>query len=76
MGGTYILTHYATGAEIGKKKAADMNNTGADVITTGCPGCAMQLLDLSHRHGSGKPVKHYVSLLAESYRKEKHDNAP
>jgi len=71
MGGTYILTHYETGAEIGKRKAADMNSTGADMITTGCPGCAMQLLDLSHRHGKGKPVKHYVSLLAESYRKEK-----
>jgi glycolate oxidase iron-sulfur subunit len=71
MGGTYIMTHYDTGAEIGKRKAVDMNSTGADMITTGCPGCAMQLLDLSHRHGTGKPVKHYLSLLAESYRKEK-----
>jgi glycolate oxidase iron-sulfur subunit len=70
MGGTYILTHYETGAEIGKKKMEDISNTGADVITTGCPGCAMQLLDLSHRHGKKQPVKHYIQLLAESYRKE------
>lgn len=71
MGGTYILTHYETGAEIGKKKIEDINNTGADTITTGCPGCAMQLLDFSHRYGNNQKVRHYISLLAESYRQEK-----
>jgi glycolate oxidase iron-sulfur subunit len=71
MGGTYILTHYKTGAEIGRKKIEDINATGADTITTGCPGCAMNLLDLAHRHGTGQQVKQYISLLAESYRKER-----
>lgn len=71
MGGTYILTHYETGVEIGKKKIADINKTGADTITTGCPGCAMQLLDFSHRYGKDQKVLHYISLLAESYRREK-----
>ncbi len=70
-GGSYVLTHYETAAAIGKRKIDDINSTGADTITTGCPGCAMQLLDLSHRHGKCQPVKHYISLLAESYRKEK-----
>jgi glycolate oxidase iron-sulfur subunit len=71
MGGTYILSHYKTGAKIGRKKMEDINNTGADMITTGCPGCAMQLLDLAHRHGKKQRVRHYISLLAESYRREK-----
>jgi glycolate oxidase iron-sulfur subunit len=75
MGGTYILTHYETGAEIGKKKIEDINNTGADTIATGCPGCAMQLLDFSHRYGKDQKVKHYISLLAESYRKEKQNSS-
>ena len=75
MGGTYILTHYETGAEIGKKKIEDINKTGADTIATGCPGCAMQLLDFSHRYGKGQKVKHYISLLAESYRKEKQNSS-
>lgn len=69
-GGSYVLTHYETGAAIGKKKIEDANSTGADTITTGCPGCAMQLLDFSHRYGKGQKVKHYISLLAESYRRE------
>jgi glycolate oxidase iron-sulfur subunit len=73
MGGTYILTHYETGAEIGKKKIQDINSTGAGIITTGCPGCAMQLLDFSHRYGNEQKVRHYISLLAESYRNEKKD---
>lgn len=70
MGGTYILTHYETGVEIAKKKIEDINNTGADTIITGCPGCAMQLLDFSHRYGKNQTVRHYISLLAESYRIE------
>jgi glycolate oxidase iron-sulfur subunit len=74
MGGTYILTHYETGAEIGKKKIEDINTTGADTIATGCPGCAMQLLDFSHRYGKNQTVKHYINLLAESYRREKKDS--
>ncbi len=75
MGGTYILTHYETGAEIGKRKIQDINETGADTITTGCPGCAMQLLDFSHRYGKNQKVTHYISLLAESYRKEKQNKS-
>ena len=69
-GGSYVLTHYETGAAIGKRKMDDVNHTAADTITTGCPGCAMQLLDLSIRHGKGQKVRHYISLLAESYTKE------
>jgi glycolate oxidase iron-sulfur subunit len=75
MGGTYILTHYETGAQIAKKKMEDINGTGADTITTGCPGCAMQLVDFAHREGKDQAVRHYISLLAESYRKEKHEGA-
>lgn len=71
-GGSYVLTHYKTSASIGKRKIEDINGTGADTITTGCPGCAMQLLDLAHRHGKAQPVKHYISLLAEAYRNEKY----
>jgi len=70
-GGSYVLTHPKTGAEIGKRKIADVNSTGADTIATGCPGCAMQLLDFSHRYGNDQKVVHYASLLAESYRREK-----
>lgn len=70
-GGSYVLTHYDTASSIGKRKVDDINRTGAGVVTTGCPACMMQLLDNINRYGKGQTTRHYISLLAESYRKEK-----
>jgi glycolate oxidase iron-sulfur subunit len=69
-GGSYVLTHFGTATEIAKRKVDDVNKTGAETVTTGCPACMMQLMDNVHRFGQGQEIKHYVSLLAESYRKE------
>jgi glycolate oxidase iron-sulfur subunit len=69
-GGSFVLTHFGTSTEIAKRKVEDANQTAADTVTTGCPACMMQLLDNLHRFGQGQQVRHYVSLLAESYRKE------
>ncbi len=70
-GGSFVLTHYETSATIGRKKADDIVQTGADTVSTGCPACMMQLLDNLHRVDSNQNVVHYISLLAESYRNEK-----
>ncbi len=70
-GGSYVVSHYDTSASLGKNKAQDINQTGADTVSTGCPACMMQLLDNVSRHGKEQKVTHYISLLAESYRKEK-----
>jgi len=69
-GGSYVLTHFETATEIAKRKVEDANKTGADTVTTGCPACMMQLVDNVHRFGKGQEIKHYISVLAESYRKE------
>ena len=70
-GGSFVLTHYETAANIGKKKADDIVQTGAEAVATGCPACMMQLMDNMHRCGQDKEIVHYISLLAESYRREK-----
>ena len=70
-GGSYVVSHYDTSATIGKNKALDINTTGADAVSVGCPACMMQLLDNVSRYGKGQKVSHYISLLADSYRKEK-----
>lgn len=70
-GGSYVLTHFGTSTEIAERKVQDANRTGADTVTTGCPACMMQLFDNIHRFGNTQQVRHYVSLLAESYRNEK-----
>ena len=68
-GGSYVLSHHETSAVIGRKKAEDINRTQADTVSVGCPACMMQLLDNVHRAGGQQEVVHYISLLAESYRK-------
>lgn len=70
-GGSYLLTHFDTATAIAKRKLDDVNQTAADTVTTGCPACMMQLMDNVNRFGKEQQVKHYVSILAESYRKEK-----
>ena len=69
-GGSFVLSHYQTSASIGKKKAINISQTGADTVATGCPACMMQLMDNLHRNDTDKDIVHYISLLAESYRKE------
>ena len=63
-------THPDTSSAIARKKALDVANTGASTVATGCPACMMQLLDSTHRYGNMPRIRHYISLLAESYRKE------
>jgi glycolate oxidase iron-sulfur subunit len=70
-GGSFVLSHYETSAVIGKKKAEDIQRTQADTVSTGCPACMMQLLDNVHRCSGRQDVVHFISLLAESYRKER-----
>jgi glycolate oxidase iron-sulfur subunit len=70
-GGSYVLTHFGTSTEIAERKVNDAGRTGADTVTTGCPACMMQLFDNLHRFGKTQQVRHYISLLAESYRNEK-----
>lgn len=73
-GGSYLLTHRDTSRKISERKVMNINDSGATTVSTGCPACMMQLLDQVGRFGKGQQVTHYISLLAESYRKEKRDN--
>ncbi|GAW28396.1 (Fe-S)-binding protein [Carboxydocella sp. ULO1] len=70
-GGSFSLTHYETSMEINQRKIADASQTGAEEVITGCPACMMHLADGINQFGKGQEVVHYISLLAESYRKEK-----
>jgi glycolate oxidase iron-sulfur subunit len=75
-GGSYMLTHSETSAAIAQRKATDSVSTGASTLSTGCPACMMQLLDGANRFGSKQRIRHYVSILAESYRAEREGEEP
>jgi glycolate oxidase iron-sulfur subunit len=67
--GVYGMTHPALGGRIGTDKAEALLASGADLVATGNPGCAMQIGATMKLRGDGRPVVHPVELLDESYRR-------
>lgn len=67
--GIYGITHPDLGSRIGGDKADAVMGTGADVLATGNPGCAMQIGAFLQMKGSRMRVAHPVELLDESYRR-------
>ena len=60
--GTYNVEQPETAAELGRRKAANLRATGADVVAAGNIGCLTQIrryLDL--------PVRHTIQILDRAY---------
>jgi glycolate oxidase iron-sulfur subunit len=67
--GIYGLVHEDLGGWIGGDKVAAVINTKASVLTTGNPGCMMQIGAGLIVAGSDVAVVHPVELLDASYRR-------
>ena len=65
--GIYGLTHVDLGARIGEDKIESVLAAGASVVTTGNPGCMMQIGAGLQMRGSRIQVAHPVELLDLSY---------
>lgn len=61
--GIYNMLQPELAADIGRKKAADLQATAADMIVTGNPGCMMQIDSHMRRSGHNVPVRHPIELL-------------
>ncbi len=63
--GSYNLSHPEMSREILARKLSRIEATGAEIVSTACPACLIQLSSgartLPHPH----PVRHVVELLAE-----------
>lgn len=66
--GVYNITQPQMAAQLGARKASQALATGADIIATANPGCAVQLAGELHQRGALTPVRYIVELLDESYR--------
>jgi glycolate oxidase iron-sulfur subunit len=64
--GVYNLLQPEAGAELGRRKAANLLATGAEAIAAGNPGCALQIHAHLEAAGRPLPVYHPVELLARS----------
>jgi glycolate oxidase iron-sulfur subunit len=56
--GTYNVEQPATAEELGRRKAANLRATGADVVAAGNVGCLTQI-----RRYLDVPVRHTIQLL-------------
>ena len=69
MGGSFNLQYYDISKGIGMKKAVQIRETGADVLTRGCPACMIQISDMLSQAGADVAVRHPVELYAEALEK-------
>ncbi len=67
--GIYNVTQPVMAAQLGARKVTNALATGAQVIATGNPGCALQLAGELRRRGADVQVRYIVELLDESYRR-------
>jgi len=65
FGGTYSMKFPELSAELLKKKLANVEKTGAELLLTDCPGCIMQLRGGLEAKGSSIKVAHVAEALAD-----------
>jgi glycolate oxidase iron-sulfur subunit len=67
--GTYNLTQPEMSDRLSRRKFANIEKTGANLVVTANAGCALQIAREAHRQGRRLVVAHPMELLDWSYRK-------
>jgi glycolate oxidase iron-sulfur subunit len=66
--GIYNLVQPGPARDLGERKAANVAATGADLLVTGNPGCAMQITASLEARGTQMPTAHLAEVLHASIR--------
>jgi glycolate dehydrogenase iron-sulfur subunit len=66
--GIYNLVQPEPARELGRRKAANVAATGADLLVTANPGCAMQIASSLAGTGTPMPMAHIAEVLDASIR--------
>ena len=66
FGGTYSSKFPEISAQILNKKLDDALKTGAEILTTECPGCVMQLRGGTKKRNDNLVVMHLAELMARN----------
>lgn len=65
--GSQLITHYDTSWKVLNRKLDNIEETEANIVASGCPGCRMQLHTGLQRRGNSIRVVHPITLLDEAY---------
>jgi len=63
QGGSFNLANYDLSLKILRRKIQTVDESGADIVTTACSGCLLQLMDGMHQQGLKKEVRHLVEMI-------------
>lgn len=66
LGGTFSVYHYDRSKEIGARKIPGLQESDAEKVATGCPGCIMQLQDSINHAGLSVRAVHILELISEA----------
>jgi glycolate oxidase iron-sulfur subunit len=66
LGGTFAAAHPELSRTIGDRKVAAIEDSGAEIIASGCPGCILQLQDIIDRAGLDIKVVHPLELIDQA----------
>jgi len=69
--GSFSFTNQSLSSMVLKSKIADIKNTEADVVLTGCSACRMQLEEGLAKEGQNIKVRHTVEFLAQALSSKK-----
>ncbi len=65
-GGVFTLLHYDLTVKIMNKKIDDIEKSGADIVTSNCPGCVMQISDGIAGRDLNVKAMHTIQVLRKS----------
>ena len=65
--GSFNLTYYDLARKVGHRKVCNIKDTGANVVTTECPSCIMQIRHLIEMEQVPVEVTHLAELISKSY---------
>jgi glycolate oxidase iron-sulfur subunit len=68
--GIYNLVQPRAASELGERKAAAVGQTGAELLVSGNPGCALQIASALAAAGTPMPVAHLAEVLDASIRNQ------
>jgi len=63
QGGSFNVANYDLSLKILDRKTSAIEESGADIVTTTCSGCLLQLMDGIHQAGLKKEVLHLVEMV-------------
>ncbi|MDR2460992.1 MAG: (Fe-S)-binding protein [Deltaproteobacteria bacterium] len=65
-GGSFNLFHYDISKDIAQRKRDNIVSVDPEVVTTSCPACLLQIMDVLSQNGDNIQARHVVELYAES----------